>query len=543
MAYLGAAVFEEAFLAWFSWLPNVWQPRRPPGKRYDNWWKEAIEPSTPLPDNTLPVPPAPKDVETVPELLPEVTETPELPPGIPPGGPGVPPPPGGPGVPPPPLPPPTTRPKTKSVIDNLRTLRLVLRREQRGATGTTTAPGAATQTPAIPPPRAIALNARIKLQTFVANNGYWETLRNLGMELQAESFDDPTVESLQEHILDAAARYNTELSALPDILSDLMYLVDYSEDATISDGELWPIRRFGIINAFNDFGRLVGSLGSDLESLKGTFYQAAGENWKEFDTRYQQALARVAKFEQDTEDLILNVQRFSAASARQPRPVLEYAAPNEEQLVADGRTLNQRVTLVRLRTEEDALTVVQALQLLGVSETLAQQFEKNLNTQRLGARRILYMTYLEAAHENLQRLWDSYERSYSKSDRFREQRYIDAVNAVLLFGTKRVGGDKQLEQLFGNSHLADLTSALIGEILAERESGRITIDPQKLSIDTVFEGLDLDFCDHCGVNDKPLAACANCEVAFYCGRECLRAHWDQHRKRCKPLFEVARRIE
>lgn len=44
-------------------------------------------------------------------------------------------------------------------------------------------------------------------------------------------------------------------------------------------------------------------------------------------------------------------------------------------------------------------------------------------------------------------------------------------------------------------------------------------------------------CAGCQATDKPLQKCAACSAVLYCGRECQRAHWRQHKQHCRQARE------
>ena len=525
-------------LFWLFSPVSYW--RRPTGQTYAIWWNENIDPPASVsPDDPLPVVQTGPDIEFVPELPYESPEMPKPTPvvpvcPVPDEGPSLPPPApgGGPPLPPPP-PPTTTRPKTKNFVDAARTLRLSIRKLQRGSSN---APGrSVTQTGvSLTPGRAIAHNQRVKLQQFVTDNNYWPRLRAIGANLVREDFaEHVSLESLNAHVFESVARYNQELENLPESVSDLRYMVEYSTDALLDTSKLWPIARLSILNAINAHAQLVESLSEDMESLNTIFLQSAVDTWEEFDARYMKLLERVRKFEDNTKMLLLYGEQFSA-SKNGPRRVLQAALPRESEMVSDGVALGQPITMVKLQTEDFSVTVEEAMKYLGVNNTLALEYAKKFVDMRRQVRRLLYMAYVGNAFKNLQRLWDLYESSGSKSDRFRENIYVSTVNAIVLFGTKRIGGDKQLEELVAASDLDKRLIALSAEAVRQMDEGAIEIAPEKFTVDAAFEGLDLDFCDQCGRNDIKLHRCTRCEIAYYCGETCSQSHWNVHQLRCQP---------
>lgn len=42
-------------------------------------------------------------------------------------------------------------------------------------------------------------------------------------------------------------------------------------------------------------------------------------------------------------------------------------------------------------------------------------------------------------------------------------------------------------------------------------------------------------CGHCGLEQKSLKVCSGCHTVQYCSRECQRAAWSDHKKKCKPF--------
>jgi len=40
-------------------------------------------------------------------------------------------------------------------------------------------------------------------------------------------------------------------------------------------------------------------------------------------------------------------------------------------------------------------------------------------------------------------------------------------------------------------------------------------------------------CHQCGAQKEGLMVCARCEAAWYCGKECQKAAWKEHKKKCK----------
>jgi hypothetical protein len=55
--------------------------------------------------------------------------------------------------------------------------------------------------------------------------------------------------------------------------------------------------------------------------------------------------------------------------------------------------------------------------------------------------------------------------------------------------------------------------------------------PTVLRMDTPT--MEARVCAACRAADKPLRKCAACSTVLYCGRECQRAHWAQHKMQCR----------
>ncbi|KAJ1493757.1 hypothetical protein T484DRAFT_1609988 [Baffinella frigidus] len=48
-------------------------------------------------------------------------------------------------------------------------------------------------------------------------------------------------------------------------------------------------------------------------------------------------------------------------------------------------------------------------------------------------------------------------------------------------------------------------------------------------------------CAHCGNQGVPLKKCLRCKQAAYCGPECQKAGWPQHKETCEPALWAAAR--
>ena len=54
------------------------------------------------------------------------------------------------------------------------------------------------------------------------------------------------------------------------------------------------------------------------------------------------------------------------------------------------------------------------------------------------------------------------------------------------------------------------------------------------------DGHKLNCCARCNTADAPLLVCGKCKTARYCGRDCQKAHWGEHRPLCQAIREEAR---
>jgi len=130
-------------------------------------------------------------------------------------------------------------------------------------------------------------------------------------------------------------------------------------------------------------------------------------------------------------------------------------------------------------------------------------------------------------------------KTTGKSERFLQNHFLNALNAVMLFGTKRVAGDKKLERLFIASDLDDRTSRLIREIMVELDTAMQTLPVEQIKIDKAFKGLDLDFCDNCGdYPEENFQECMDCDTALYCSESCAMEHYSQHKPYCKRFAKT-----
>ena len=50
-------------------------------------------------------------------------------------------------------------------------------------------------------------------------------------------------------------------------------------------------------------------------------------------------------------------------------------------------------------------------------------------------------------------------------------------------------------------------------------------------------------CAYCGKQGVSLKRCKRCMAAFYCGPECQKAGWQQHKKACQPVLERLKVLE
>ena len=47
-------------------------------------------------------------------------------------------------------------------------------------------------------------------------------------------------------------------------------------------------------------------------------------------------------------------------------------------------------------------------------------------------------------------------------------------------------------------------------------------------------------CHNCNSGEKPTKKCSRCSFAFYCGTDCQRDHWDQHKAVCNAAAYAKR---
>ena len=139
-------------------------------------------------------------------------------------------------------------------------------------------------------------------------------------------------------------------------------------------------------------------------------------------------------------------------------------------------------------------------------------------------------------------------------------KFAQLVDAVVLFGGRRVGSNAALERFYADAEKAAkdtpegevgeasaraavLLTGLLQKILAEigttpkslSEITKATLP--KLHLNTaLLETYHVDYCDHCGHDasaERTLKACKTCELAYYCSRACQAAAWPAHAARCE----------
>ena len=45
-------------------------------------------------------------------------------------------------------------------------------------------------------------------------------------------------------------------------------------------------------------------------------------------------------------------------------------------------------------------------------------------------------------------------------------------------------------------------------------------------------------CRACGKTDVELMRCAQCKLTFYCGQDCQKKHWPEHKQLCKETAKA-----
>ena len=45
-------------------------------------------------------------------------------------------------------------------------------------------------------------------------------------------------------------------------------------------------------------------------------------------------------------------------------------------------------------------------------------------------------------------------------------------------------------------------------------------------------------CSACGKTDVELMRCAQCKLTFYCGQDCQKKHWPEHKQLCKETAKA-----
>ena len=45
-------------------------------------------------------------------------------------------------------------------------------------------------------------------------------------------------------------------------------------------------------------------------------------------------------------------------------------------------------------------------------------------------------------------------------------------------------------------------------------------------------------CSKCGKTDGELKRCAQCKLTYYCGQDCQKQHWPEHKQICKETAKA-----
>ena len=104
-------------------------------------------------------------------------------------------------------------------------------------------------------------------------------------------------------------------------------------------------------------------------------------------------------------------------------------------------------------------------------------------------------------------------------------------NPELLAAEHAILGDE------GWSEAVGLAQAMKDRVV-QRNAGAIP-NPKKSVAHTHLVGSQIveRRCERCGVweahTDGRFSRCAACKLVYYCGRECQKAHWREHKQACK----------
>jgi hypothetical protein len=103
------------------------------------------------------------------------------------------------------------------------------------------------------------------------------------------------------------------------------------------------------------------------------------------------------------------------------------------------------------------------------------------------------------------------------------EEWVDASGAALL---------RQLRERFVRTDEQRAANARDAFAVLSGIAGR---PPTVFQMDTPT--MEARVCAACRAADKPLRKCAACSTVLYCGRECQRAHWRQHKTQCRSASE------
>ncbi|KAI9005744.1 hypothetical protein DFJ74DRAFT_712777 [Hyaloraphidium curvatum] len=78
-------------------------------------------------------------------------------------------------------------------------------------------------------------------------------------------------------------------------------------------------------------------------------------------------------------------------------------------------------------------------------------------------------------------------------------------------------------------------------IIADKGRGDLLDFVRDRQRDAKRQGRIKDACDRCGAEGK-LKRCSRCGVARYCGPQCQRAAWKEHKDKCTPSWEAQMKI-